>query len=320
MNINIELHNLKPEQECFLTEVLYGLRKHQKELPCKYFYDEQGSSLFDRICSLEEYYIPGIETAIMEANIHEITELLGANINLIEYGSGSSNKTRILLDHLPDIAAYMPIDICQEQLLSSTEELKIRYPLLDIHSVCADYTNTPELPVLKHQNRRKVVYFPGSSIGNFDPPTIIHFLEHIASVCDSNGGLLIGVDLKKDPYVLHQAYNDSQGITAAFNLNILKRVNSELDCNFQIEYFAHYAFYNPYKSRIEMHLVSLQDQTVNLNDEIFTFSNGETIWTESSHKFNLAEFQQIAAAAGFKVVKTWTDEKRWFSIQYLVRL
>ncbi len=301
-----------------MAEVLNGLRKTQKELPCKYFYDEHGSMLFDRICTLNEYYIPRIETAIMEAYIAEITELLGVNINLIEYGSGSSNKTRILLDNLHNIDTYMPIDICEEQLLSSKEELKTLYPDLNIHSICADYTNSLELPELEHTNKRKIVYFPGSSIGNFDPPRAKQFLEHIANVCGPDGGLLIGVDLKKDPDVLYRAYNDSQGITAAFNLNILKRINRELGCDFQVESFAHYAFYNTYQGRIEMHLLSLRDQAINLNGVTFTFSDFESIWTESSYKYTVDEFQQIAASAGFKAVKTWKDEKQWFSIQYFV--
>ncbi|MFC1846372.1 L-histidine N(alpha)-methyltransferase [Chloroflexota bacterium] len=320
MKVDSELHNLKPEQEFFLAEVLNGLSKTQKELPCKYLYDEQGSILFERICHLDEYYIPRVETGIIKASVAEINELLGVNINLIEYGSGNSIKTRILLDHLHGVAAYMPIDICQEQLLSSKEELNIRYPHLKIHPVCADYTGSLELPAFNPRSGHNVVFFPGSSIGNFDPYSAKHFLEHVAIVCGPSGGLLIGVDLKKDPDVLHRAYNDSQGITAAFNLNILKRVNRELNSNFQPEYFSHYAYYNPSEGRIEMHLVSLRDQTVNLNNDSFNFSRFESIWTESSYKFTLDEFQQIAADAGFKLVKTWTDEKQWFSIQYLVSI
>ncbi|MFQ5874177.1 MAG: L-histidine N(alpha)-methyltransferase [Dehalococcoidia bacterium] len=314
----IRLHDFKPGQDRFLAEVLNSLQKSQKELPSKYFYDEQGSCLFESICDLDEYYIPRTEVAIMEANIEEMVELLGPSVVLIEYGSGNSAKTRILLDHLHEPAAYVPIDISREQLLRATKELASSYPGLEVFPVCADYTSGFELPVPKQPSKRKVGYFPGSTIGNFDPIPAKHFLEHIAGVCGPGGGLLIGVDLKKDPSVLHHAYNDSQGVTAAFNLNLLERINRELNCDFQLEGFEHYAFYNPLEGRIEMHLVSLRDQTVRLDNVTIPFAKGESIWTESSYKFNLDEFQQLAAAVGFKVEHIWTDEQQWFSMQYLV--
>ncbi len=184
--------------------------------------------------------------------------------------------------------------------------------------VCADYTSGFELPVASKPPVRKVAYFPGATIGNFDPVMAQHFLEHIAGVCGPGGALLIGVDLKKDPSVLHRAYNDSQGVTAAFNLNLLERINRELDCDFQVEWFEHYAFYNPREGRVEMHLVSLRDQTVRLDNMTIPFAKGESIWTENSYKFNLDEFELMAAAAGFKVEHVWTDEQQWFSVQYLV--
>ncbi|MDP6501847.1 MAG: L-histidine N(alpha)-methyltransferase, partial [Dehalococcoidales bacterium] len=217
--------DLKLRRDRFRAEVLSGLRKSQKELPSKYFYDEQGSRLFEHICALDEYYIPRTEAVIMETHIEEIIERLGPNVLLIEYGSGSCAKTRILLSHLREPAAYMPIDISQEQLLCTTRELAADYHGLEIIPVCADYTSDFELPVLKRPSARRVVYFPGSTIGNFDTIPAKHFLEHIAGVCGPSGGLLIGVDLKKDPDVLHYAYNDRQGVTAAFNLNLLERIN-----------------------------------------------------------------------------------------------
>ncbi len=314
----IHLHDVTPGQERFCAEVLNGLRKPQKELPSKYFYDERGSYLFERICALDEYYIPRTEVAIMETYIEEMVELLGPDVLLIEYGSGNSTKTRILLDHLCPLAAYVPIDISREQLLRATGALLSDYSGLEVFPVCADYTSGFELPVLNRPNCRQVVYFPGSTIGNFDPVPAKHFLEHVASVCGPDGGLLIGVDLKKDPDVLHRAYNDRQGVTAAFNLNLLERINRELNCDFQVEWFQHYAFYNPWEGRVEMHLVSLRDQTVWLDNVAIPFAKGESIWTESSYKFNLDEFQQMAAAAGFKVEHVWTDERQWFSVQYLV--
>ena len=312
------LHDFNPGQDCFRAEVLSGLRKSSKELPSKYFYDEHGSSLFERICALDEYYIPSTEAAIMETYIEEMVELLGPGVLLIEYGSGSSAKTRILLDNLHELAAYVPIDICREQLLCAARELVSVYSGLEVLPVCADYTNSFELPLPRQPSERKVVYFPGSTIGNFDPVPARRFLEHIAGVCGPGGGLLIGVDLKKDPGVLHRAYNDGEGVTAAFNLNLLERINRELKGDFQLDWFEHYAFYNPGEGRVEMHLVSLRDQTVHLDNVAISFARGESIWTESSYKFTLDEFEQMAGAAGFKVEKVWTDKRQWFSVQYLV--
>lgn len=317
-NKQIRLHDFNPGRDRFLAEVLSGLRKAQKELPSKYFYDEQGSHLFDRICTLDEYYIPRTEMAIMESYIEEMVELLGPRVLLIEYGSGSCTKTRILLDHLHEAAAYVPIDISRTQLLWVTEQLASDYLGLEVLPVCADYTSGFELPVPKRLSERTVIYFPGSTIGNFDRIPAKLFLEHVAETCRPGGGLLIGVDLKKDPRVLHRAYNDSQGVTAAFNLNLLERINRELDGDFQLESFEHYAFYNPQEGRVEMHLVSLKDQTVHLDGVTVPFASGESIWTESSYKFNIEEFKQMAAVAGFKVEHVWTDEQQWFTVQYLV--
>jgi dimethylhistidine N-methyltransferase len=307
-----------PRQERFLAEVLSGLRKPQKELPSKYFYDERGSQLFQYICTLEEYYITRTEASIMEANIKEMVELLGPRTLLIEYGSGDCNKVRLLLDHLHDVVAYVPIDISREQLLSVTENLDSYYPALEVLPICADYTSEFVLPDPKRASDRVVVYFPGSTIGNFDPIPAKHFLEHVARVCGPGGALLIGVDLKKDPRILHSAYNDSKGATAAFNLNLLRRINDELNCDFQLDWFSHYAFYNPREGRIEMHVVSQREQVVHLGKATITFDRGESIWTENSYKFNIDEFQQVAASAGLEVKRVWTDERRWFSVQYLV--
>jgi dimethylhistidine N-methyltransferase len=312
--------DFKPEREYFRTEVLSGLRKVQKELPSKYFYDERGSYLYERICSLNEYYPPRTEIAIMKTHIREIVKLLGPNICLIEYGCGNCAKTRVLLDCLPDISAYVPIDISIEQLRRISKELKSHYLGLEISPVCADYTSDFKLPPPKRECDRTVVYFPGSTIGNFEPFAARNFLKHIASVCRPGGALLIGVDLKKDPLVLHRAYNDDEGVTAAFNLNLLTRINRELNADFQIEQFRHYAFYDPNKGRIEMHLVSLRGQVVNLDDASIPFAEGESIWTESSYKFDLGEFALMATSAGFRVEKVWTDERQWFSVQYLVRI
>ncbi|UCB44067.1 MAG: L-histidine N(alpha)-methyltransferase [Dehalococcoidales bacterium] len=317
-NKQIQLHDFKPGLEQFYADVLDGLRKQQKELPCKYFYDDKGSRLYEQICNLDEYYIPYTEVTIMETNIEEMAKLLGPEALLIEYGSGSSTKTRILLDHLYRLTAYIPVDISHEQLLRVTERLTLDYPGLDVFPVCADFTGNFELPTVNHTFKRRVVYFPGSTIGNLDPVRVKGILENIAAICGQDGGILVGVDLKKDQAVLHSAYNDDQGVTAAFNLNMLERINRELDCDFRLECFEHRAFYNPKEGRVEMHLVSLKDQAVHLNGVTITFTHGESIWTESSYKYNIDEFEQIAVAAGLKVEHVWTDERRWFSVQYLV--
>jgi dimethylhistidine N-methyltransferase len=313
-------HDCKPGRERFLVDVLAGLQKRQKELPCKYLYDERGSRLYERICQLEEYYIPAIEASIMGAHIEEMAQLIGQQVRLIEYGCGNCKKVRFLLDYLDDPVAYVPIDISREQLRRVAGELSDSYPELEILPVCADYTSRFALPAASRQSRRAVVYFPGSTISNFAPASARQFLEYLAQVCEPGGGLLIGVDLKKDPAVLHRAYNDSQGVTAAFNLNLLKRINRELGADFQPEQFEHYAFYNYPQGRVEMHLISQQDQTVHLDNTTITFAKGETIWTESSYKYSLDGFEKMAAAADWRVVRVWTDDKRWSSVQYLANV
>jgi len=310
--------DLRPGRTDFKREILAGLTKERKELPCKYFYDQRGSLLFERICNLEEYYIPRVEKEIMEAHILEMVELLGRNVLLVEYGCGDCTKTRFLLDNLEEPAAFVPIDISREQLLRVSGELGREYPWLEVLPLCADFTAPFQLPEAKGPVDRVVVYFPGSTIGNFDPMETRRFLRSIAGVCGPGGALLIGVDLKKDPRLLHQAYNDSEGVTAAFNLNILERINREIPCDFQLDRFEHYAFYNPREGRVEMHLVSMQKQVVDLDGTVVTFAEGESIWTESSYKYSLEEFGVLAADAGFQVRKAWTDKRRWFSVQYLV--
>ena len=320
MNSNPERQPLSngfdPPLGRFWAEVLRGLKKPQKELPSKYFYDERGAQLFERISNLEEYYLTRIERAIMEEGIEEMAALLGPDVLLFEYGSGNSNKTRTLLNHLFEPAAYVPIDISQEQLLRVSKKLSSDYPSLDVLPICADYTSVFELPTVQKAVARRVVYFPGSTVGNFEPLPARQFLERIAGVCGPGGALLIGIDMKKDPHVLHRAYNDCEGVTAAFNLNLLERINRELGANFKLDSFKHYAFYNPPKSRVELHLVSEYDQTVTLDDVIITFKEGESIWTESSYKFTLDGFAEIAAIAGFKIERAWLDAQRWFSVLY----
>ena len=301
----------------FLSDVLEGLRRPQKTLPAKYFYDEVGSQLFETICELEEYYPTRTEMAIMERYIDEIVALLGPRCLLIEYGSGSSLKTRILLDRLVDPAGYVPIDISGDFLQDVAANLSADYPDLRIEPVVADYTRPFALPDIQPPPRRRVVYFPGSTIGNFEPAGAIHFLTRAAQVCGPGGGLLIGVDLQKDIQVLEAAYDDARGVTAAFNKNMLSRINRELGADFDLEGFDHRALYNRNEGRIEMHLVSQQAQSVTISGRRIDFERCETIHTENSYKYAPAQFGRLAARAGFVQEHVWTDEASYFSVQYL---
>jgi dimethylhistidine N-methyltransferase len=316
----LRLTDFEPQWGSFREEVLQGLQKTQKELPSKFFYDERGSQLFEQICGLDEYYLTRTELGIMRDHAGEMAELLGPQCLLVEYGSGSSTKTRLLLNHLPQPAAYVPIDISKEHLIEAASALADAYPELEVLPVCADYTTDFALPVPTMPATRTVVYYPGSTIGNFDHEPAQRFLQHIAQVCKVGGGLLIGVDLRKDPGKLHHAYNDWEGVTAAFNLNLLVRINRELGADFDLDQFRHYAFYNPRVGRVEMHLVSLQDQEVHLGQDKFAFAIGESIWTESSYKYSLDLFAAMAESAGFRVEQLWTDSRQLFSVQYLTML
>lgn len=299
-----------------LDEVLAGLNKPRKSLPSKLFYDERGSKLFDKICELKEYYPTRTEMGILSRNIDEISDCIGNNNLLIELGSGSSTKIRLLLDHNPNLAAYIPIDISEEFLYESAEILQEDYPELLILPHCADYTLPVEIPDTGVKFHKKIVFYPGSTIGNFTKNEAKIFLERIHNICDSDGYLLIGVDLKKDIKILEAAYNDSEGVTAAFNMNILEHINRELDTDFDTDKFVHKAFFNRNIGRIEMHLVSVENQTVTLQDNSFTFKKGETIHTENSYKYTLDEFADLSSDF-FRVEKVWTDPDNYFSVQFL---
>lgn len=299
----------------FHEEAIHGLTQAPKTLPCKFFYDARGSALFDQICKLDEYYPTRTEMGIMQAHAHEMSALLGDNCRLVEYGSGSSLKTRVLLDNARNLAAYVPVDISREHLGRTAAGLERAYPHIPILPVCADYTQPFDLP--QGRAARTVVYFPGSTIGNFPPPQAREFLARIAQICGQGGGLLIGVDLKKSAAVLEPAYNDKAGVTAAFNLNLLTRMNRELGADFALTHWAHHAFYNTLHGRIEMHLVSLQAQTVTVGRECISFRAGERIHTESSYKYALDEFACLAEDAGLTVQRVWTDDNHLFSVQYL---
>ena len=310
----ISLHDLAATQGASREEVLRGLRSPQKELPCKLLYDEVGSELFEQICRLDEYYPTRAEMRIMRTHAQEMAARLGRGCLLIEYGSGSSTKSRLLLDHLAQPAGYVPIDIAREQLEQSAAGIREAYPGLEVLPVAADYTAGFDIPASRERPRRHVAYYPGSTIGNFVPDDARRFLARMARECD---GLLIGVDLKKDPLMLHRAYNDALGITARFNLNLLVRLNRELGATFQVDAFRHYAFYNPVFARVEMHLVSLVDQRVRVAGVEIGFERGESIWTEASYKYSVDDFAGLAAAAGWRLEQVWTDDRGLFSVQYL---
>jgi len=306
-----------PSRDCFLYEAIEGLSRPQKTLPCKFLYDEEGSRLFDEICELEEYYPTRTEDRILRENIFEIAGVIGRECRLAEFGSGSSTKTRHLLTHLPDMAGYIPIDISGPQLLKSAARLSDEFPGLEITPLEADYGDISELPRTKRKAKRTVAFFPGSTIGNFDPAAAVGFLRNIASLCGREGGLLIGVDRKKPKSILEPAYNDRKGVTARFNLGILARANRELGANFDVSAFRHHAPYNETHGRIEMHLVSERTQVVDLDSRQFRFEEGEYITTEHSYKYTRSGFAGLALKAGFEVVKHWEDENHLFGVSFL---
>ncbi len=310
--------DLSLSQQQMLDEVVEGLQQPQKMLPSKYFYDERGSELFEEITRLDEYYPSRTEKKILKDNIDEIAGRIGRKSVIIELGSGSSKKTRMLLDHIPDISAYIPVDISKEYLEKVVENLRKEYPGLLIKPICADYTKPFDLPEIEVPFEYYVVFYPGSTIGNFRPERAQEFLSSIARFMVVGGGLLIGVDLKKDIEILENAYNDSKGVTAVFNKNMLVRLNRELAADFKIDQFQHKAHYNKEKGRIEMHLVSQKDQQVCLNGEGVVLEKGESIHTENSYKYSQKEFEELVSD-WFRVEKVWTDKDHLFSLQYLVK-
>ena len=301
----------------FSRDVLAGLARRQKEIPCKWLYDARGSALFERICELDEYYPTRTELGIMEGSAAEMGALLGPRCVLVEYGSGSSLKTRLLLQHLREPAAYVPIDISPSALAAATARLARAFPALRVLPLCADFTAQLALPLAGIAGCRRAVYFPGSTIGNFHKTEVVGVLRDVARQCGRGGALLIGVDLLKERAVLERAYDDARGVTAAFDLNVLARANRELGTDFRLDRFRHEARFDERHGRVEMHLVSRVSQLVTLVGRTFRFAEGESIWTESSYKYGIREFAALAALAGWRCERTWTDERAWFSVQYL---
>jgi dimethylhistidine N-methyltransferase len=310
-------HDLHPDTGRFLDDVMAGLSRSQKTLPPKYFYDAHGCALFEAICGLPEYYLTRAETALMLGQVGDMARHLGLGCILIEYGSGSGRKTRILIGAIEPVA-YVPIDIAREQLGATAAEIARDFPRLRVIAVCADYSRPLALLELEGLGaRRRIVYFPGSTIGNLTPAEAAAFLAGAREQAGAGGGLLIGVDLKKDTARLDAAYNDARGVTAAFNLNLLARINRELGADFDLSAFRHRAFYDEAGGRIEMHLESVKAQAVTIDGRAIRFRKGETIHTENSCKYSVREFQELARAAGLAPVECWTDAEQLFSVHYL---
>jgi len=294
----------------FLEDVVTGLSLPQKALPPKYFYDAKGSKLFERICRLPEYYLTRAELSLTRENISSIARFAGRGCELLEYGSGESLKTRLLIRALRP-KAYLPIDISISALEHAAARLGREFPWLRIVPIAADFSRPLDLPAAKGP---RTAYFPGSTIGNLTPDEAHGFLARARTHASR---MLIGTDLKKDANVLHAAYNDSRGVTAAFNLNLLARINRELGANFELRRFAHYAFYNAPRGRIEMHLISLQEQKVRIGAHRFIFERGESIHTENSYKYSRSGFRTLAANAGFAQTRCWSDRKGLFALHGL---
>jgi L-histidine Nalpha-methyltransferase len=310
---------IPPGTSDLLSDVIAGLSADPRTLPCKYFYDERGAALFQKICELPEYYITRTELDILSRHHAEIASQIGPNVELIGLGTGAGTKTRILIEALDKPAVYIPVDISEKQLRKSSAVFRKIFPNLEVLPVCADYLQPVVLPSPRHKAARNVVYFPGSTIGNFEPNEALEFLRRIAKVAGRGGGLLIGADLQKDQKVIEAAYNDKAGVTAEFNLNLLANINRKTAADFDLDQWRHRAIYNPEAGRIEMYLISETDQTVRIRDRQFRFRAGEKILTEHSYKHTPEGFISLAAKAGFNFVKLWTDDAQLFGVFYFSR-
>jgi len=304
--------------QSFLDDCLKGLSQNPKSLPCKYFYDERGSQLFDQICETEAYYVTRTETALMQQYTGEMGECLASGVKLVEFGSGSSLKTRYLLEELIAPAAYVPVDISKEHLLKSAERISEEFSEIEVLPVCADFTQSFELPESTVQTTHNAVYFPGSTIGNFEPNEALGLLHSIADLCGNEGGLLIGIDLQKEAAILENAYDDPDGVTAQFNLNLLHRMNRELDAGIDVGQFEHHVQYNEQQGRVEIYLRCCDEQTIDLQSTQVRVEPGELIHTENSHKYTISGFSELAAQAGWKLRKSWSDSRSYFAVLHFV--
>jgi dimethylhistidine N-methyltransferase len=309
----------RPPSNELLEIAQRGLSLKPKRLPSWLFYDERGSQLFDDICEQPEYYLTRSEIALMDEHAGSIADTLGSDVRLVEYGSGNARKTRMLLQHLHEPVAYVPVEISAEPLRESVDRLAAEFPALPVQPLCADFTKPLRLPIPPRAPRRTVLYFPGSTIGNFDNRDAAGLLRKMRNEMGDAGGILIGVDLKKDPAIIEAAYNDAAGVTAAFTLNMLTRLNRDVGSDFDLSAFRHRAHYNSMAGRIETHIVSSKAQQVRLGKASVAFREDEAIQVEYSCKYSLADFEALAAKAGLAVMRVWTDAEKMFSVQYLVR-
>ena len=301
----------------FGAAVLEGLRRRPRSIPAQFLYDAAGSALFDAICDLPEYYLTRTETGILRERAGDIARRAGPGVVLVEYGSGSSLKTRLLLEALVDLQAYVPVDVSGEHMAASAARLRREYPGLAVEPVCADYMAPFRLPPGVATGARRLGFFPGSTIGNLVPAEARAFLRGARRLLGDDGALVLGADLRKDPGLLHAAYNDSAGVTARFTLNLLARMNRELGANFDLSGFEHEAFYNPVEHRIEIYFRSLRDQHVTIEGEAFAFAEGERVHTEYSYKYDASALAALAAAGGFRMSALWTDPRSLFAVAYL---
>ena len=304
------------DREEFHNAVLAGLAARPRAIPARFLYDARGSALFDDICELPEYYLTRTETQILAERAGDIARLAGPGAALVEFGSGSSVKSRLLLDAMRDLVVYAPIDISRQHLDQSAARLRRDYPQLRVEPVCGDYMSLRELPRIA-QDARRLGFFPGSTIGNLEPAEATAFLRRARQLLGDDGALIVGVDLRKDERQLHDAYNDSAGVTAAFTLNLLRRMNRELEATFDLSAFAHEAFYNSDEGRIEIYFRSLADQTVRVAGRSFAFENGERVHTEYSYKYDLIGIEELARSGGFRLAEVWTDEGQRFAVACL---
>ncbi|HKV65965.1 MAG TPA: L-histidine N(alpha)-methyltransferase [Rhodanobacteraceae bacterium] len=309
--------------EGLLADALSGLSRSPKRLPSKYFYDARGSELFERICEQPEYYPTRTELAIMRGDIDAIAAALGPNVRLVEYGSGSGLKTRLLLSNLESPVAYVPVEISRSALAESVGQLEREFPRIEMLPVCADFTQPIKLPRAARAPRQTVVYFPGSTLGNFAPDDALRLLRQMHGEAGQgggvlDGGVLIGIDLVKDSVVLEAAYNDAAGVTAEFTLNLLLRMNHELGADFDLAGFRHRARWHPLAERIETQIVSRREQDVHIDGRTFHFAENEAMQVELSCKYTLDGFARFATRAGLRVAGVWTDPARQFSVQWLV--
>jgi dimethylhistidine N-methyltransferase len=321
--VAITLLDAQPTPDNLRAAVISGLSARPRLLPPKFFYDETGARLFDRITTLEEYYPTRTELGIMRRSIADMARRIGPAAQVVEFGSGSGVKTRILLEHLEDPAAYVPVDISREQLVRFALDVAHEFPELRVLPVCADYTQQFPLPTVADADRT-LAFFPGSTIGNFEAAEAERFLRRVATLVGDGGGLLIGADLHKDRTTIERAYNDDAGVTAAFNRNLLVRINRETGADFDVDAFSHYAFYDEAQRRIEMRLIAGRSMTVEVPDEggsghVFTFDEGDHITTEYSHKYTPEDFAALAQRTGWRVQCVWADDRQWFGVWLLER-